>query len=277
MTDTTTAAVVAVVLIIGSFLVSQTPLIRPVRNILSQVLAPIQTQMSKISEGIGDLVQGGRDLEQLREENRQLRIQVDRLSVDNLHLKEAEAENTRLRELLNFRQTHPSYAIQGGEVVGRAIGASPSNLLQELTIDLGARDGILASMTVVTDQGLVGRILEVYPTSSRVLLITDARSSVAAVLQRNRAAGLVEGRPGGRLVMTGIRQDQVVAVGDIVETSGMGGNLPKGLIIGQVTKVVRTDVQMFQEAEVAPVVTLGNAERVLVVTAFEPMTDSGLR
>jgi rod shape-determining protein MreC len=269
--STTTAAIVAVVLIVVSFLVSQTPLIRPVRGFFAGVLAPVESGFANISEAVSSMIQGGRDLEQVREENRQLRVQVDQLTVDNLHLKEAEAENAQLRELLKFRQKNPSYAIVGAEVIGRAINWSSSNLMQELTIDLGERDDIRTNMTVVTDRGLVGRILEVHPSSSTVLLITDSRSSVAAVLQRNRLAGLVEGRPGGRLVMTGIRPDQTVAEGDIVETSGMGGNFPKGLIIGQVTRVIRSDVGMFQEAEIAPTVSLGNLERVLVISAFEPV------
>jgi rod shape-determining protein MreC len=117
----------------------------------------------------------------------------------------------------------------------------------------------------------VGRIVEVGFTSSKVLLIIDARSSVNALVQRSRASGVVEGILGGTLAMKYISQDQEVSVGDVILTSGLGGNFPKGIVIGQVVGVHQQDIEMFQQAQVRPTVDLGHLERVLVITDFQPV------
>lgn len=269
-TDTPSALIVAIVVLILAFLVSQTGLLRPVRDLATTLLAPVQDQFSRLSRTISDWVQGGRDLVALREENRELRAQVDRLSVELLHLEEANKEIARLRALLDFTRTYPAYQFKGAEVVGHAVGSGASNLFPDLVLDVGAGDGIRRNMPVVTERGLVGRVLEVYPNACRVLLIVDARSSVNAMIQRNRVTGLVEGRPGGKLVMTRIPHDSSVAEGDVVITSGLGGMFPKALIIGQVSRVIREEVGLYQEAEIQPTVDFSGLERALVITNFIP-------
>lgn len=268
--DTPSALVIAIVVLIVAFLVSQTGLLRPVRDLATTFLAPVQDQFSRLSRTISDWVQGGRDLVALREENRELRAQVDRLSVELLHLEEANKEIERLRALLGFTRTYPAYEFKGAEVVGHAVGSGASNLFPDLVLDVGASDGIRRNMPVVTERGLVGRVLEVYPNACRVLLIVDARSSVNAMIQRNRVTGLVEGRPGGKLVMTHIPHNSSVAEGDVVITSGLGGMFPKALIIGQVSKVIRDEVGLYQEAEIQPTVDFSGLERALIITNFTP-------
>jgi rod shape-determining protein MreC len=269
-TDTPTALIAAIVILIVAFLVSQTGLFRPVRDLATTLVAPVQDQFSRLSRTVSDWAQGGRDLVALRDENQELRAQVDRLSVELLHLEEANKEIEQLRTLLDFRQTYPAYQFKGAEIIGRAVGTTSSNLFPDLMLDAGERDGIRRNMPVVTERGLVGRVLEVYPNACRVLLLTDARSSVNAVIQRSRVTGLVEGRPGDKLVMTNIPHDSSIAEGDIVLTSGLGGNLPKALIIGQVTKVIRSDVELFLQAEIQPTVDFSRLERALVITNFTP-------
>ncbi|MBC7259763.1 MAG: rod shape-determining protein MreC [Chloroflexi bacterium] len=269
-TDTPTALIVAIIVLIAAFLVSQTGLFRPVRDLATTLLAPVQDQFSRLSRTVSDWVQGGRDMVALREENRDLRAQLDRLSVQLLQLEEANKEIEHLRALLNFTQTYPAYQFKGAEVVGYVVGSGASNLFPDLVLNVGARDGIRRNMPVVTERGLVGRVLDVYPNACRVLLIVDARSSVNAMIQRNRVTGLVEGRPGGKLVMTHIPHDSSVAEGDVVITSGLGGMFPKALIIGQVSKVIRDEVGLYQEAEVQPTVDFGGLERALVITNFTP-------
>lgn len=269
---TPTALIVAIGILVVAFLISQTNLFKPVRNLATYILTPIQDQVTQIADTISLWAKGGREIVTLREENRELRAQVDRLSVEMLHLEEATKEIEQLRSLLEFKRIYPSYQFRGSEVVGRPVAAGATNLFTDLILDVGARDGIETNMPVVTDRGLVGRVLEVYPTACRVLLIVDVRSSVNAMIQRNRVAGLVEGRPGGKLVMTDIPHDATVAEGDVVLTSGLGGMFPKALIIGQVTKVHRSDVELFQEAEIQPTVDFAGIERVLVVTSFTQPT-----
>jgi rod shape-determining protein MreC len=128
-------------------------------------------------------------------------------------------------------------------------------------------------MPVVTERGLVGRITDVYSSGSRVLLITDSNSSVNAILQNSRLRGIVSGRAGQSPVMDYLPQDKPVSVGDIVVTSGEGGNFPAGIPVGQVVEVERNDVEMFQRAIVRTTVDFSTLEDVLVVTNFMPILD----
>ena len=270
--DTPTALIVAIIVLIVAFLVSQTGLFQPVRDLASGLLAPVQDQFSRFSRTVSDWVQGGRDLVALRDENRELRAEVDRLSVELLHLEEASKEIEQLRTLLDFTQAYPAYQFKGTEVIGRAVAEGTSNLYPDLVLDVGESDGIARNMPVVTERGLVGRVLDVYPHACRVLLLADPRSSVNALVQRSRVTGLVEGRPGGKLLMTRIPHDSSIAEGDIVITSGLGGAFPKALIIGQVSKVIRNDVELFLQAEIQPTVDFNRLERALVITNFSTTT-----
>ena len=124
---------------------------------------------------------------------------------------------------------------------------------------------------VLTHRGLVGRITDANLHSSKVLLITDVSSSVNALIQESRATGIVQGRIREGLVMKYIQQTEEVKPGDLVLTSGLGGNFPTRLIIGQVTGVRKRDVELFQEADVRPAVNFRALEMVMVLTSFEPI------
>jgi rod shape-determining protein MreC len=116
---------------------------------------------------------------------------------------------------------------------------------------------------------LVGRIAQVGPRTAKVELLTDPDSSVAALLQTSRVTGLVVGQPDGTLRMEYIPQEENIDVGDIVLTSGLGGVMPKGLVIGQVTEVQKLDYALFQTAIVRPAIDFSRLELLLVITAFE--------
>ena len=125
-------------------------------------------------------------------------------------------------------------------------------------------------MSVVSGgAGLVGRISEVGPRTAKVRLLTDTESAVAALLQTTRGTGLVIGEPDGSLRMKFIPQEEEVSVGDIVLTSGLGGLMPKGLVIGQVTEVQQKMYETFQTATVRPAVDFARLELALVLTGFE--------
>ena len=181
-------------------------------------------------------------------------------------LKEAQQENEDLRRQLNFKSAVPNYQLIAAEVIGR----DSSSYLQYLIIDRGLDDGIRAGMPVMTDAGLVGRIGRVSQGSSQVMLLTDSQSSVGAYIQRSRATGVVQGQIGPDLLMQYILQDETVIVGDTILTSGLGGVFPKRLVIGQVVEVRHTDVDMHQEAIVAPAVNMGELEAVLVLLNHVP-------
>ena len=248
--------------------------LEPIQRWVLRLLAPSQRTLASITDGVIELFTTLHKLGTLRQENKALRELADRLMIENVRLKEAEAENEDLRRLLQFTRANPHQEYRAAEVIGRVIGRDPSSFLAYLSIDVGSEQGLKRGMPCVTDKGLVGRVVEVGFTSSKVLLVIDARSSVNALIQSSRASGVVEGVLGGGLVMKYISQDQLVSVGDVVLTSGLGGNFPKGLVIGQVVAVHQQDIEMFQQAQVRPTVDFSRLERVLVITDFQPLEAS---
>lgn len=252
-------------LLIGAVLRS-TGYLKPAEDAIFTLLTPLQYSFHWASSRLAHLIETVRTLSVLQARVRELQDIVDRLMIENLRLREAEIERATLRELLQFKVANPTYEMLGAEVIGR----DPSNLLHYLIVDRGAQDGLAVGMPVITARGLVGTITAVYPNSARVMLLTDPSSSVNALIQSSRATGVVQGLGSRGLTMRYVEQSEQVEVGDIVLTSGLGGNLPKRLVIGQVTAVNRSDVEMFQEIRVQSAVNFDRLEAVLIIQSFVP-------
>jgi rod shape-determining protein MreC len=254
---------------IALLILSTSGLLTPAEGFLNSVSRPFLITFSGLGRQASNAVAAVRELRTLRSGNQQLEAQVNTLTIDNLRLKEVEAENQRLRELLRFAQLNPLYDFRGGQVIARVTSRGPSNYLKTVTIDLGSEHGIEPGMPVVTERGLVGRVQKVGPGSATVLLITDPGSGVQALVQRNRLVGVVGGRAGSLPVLDFIPQDGDLSVGDLIITSGLGGTFPKNLVIGQVVEVHQRDYEMFQQATLRPTVDFDKLEFVLVITNFK--------
>ncbi len=252
----------------------------PVENVLHYVLDPLQRAFSSVVEATGGLFETVREVRELRAEVEELQVQVDALTVENVRLREYETGVEQYRALLNFVSEYPISAYLGADVIGQeacdtfpcgeVVGTEPNPYLRYVTINVGARQEIEVGMPVVSSgAGLVGRVAQVGPRTAKVQLLTDPDSAVAALLQTSRVTGLVVGRPDGVLRMEYIPQEESINVGEIVLTSGLGGFVPKGLVVGQVTEVQQVDYALFQTAIVRPVVDFSRLELVLVITAFE--------
>ncbi len=238
-----------------------------IKGLILRPVLPLQSGLTGLAGGVRSVVTLAQDLGTLRQRNQDLQELADRLTVENVRLRDIEIEDENLRRLLNFRQSNPNFVVRGGQVVGRVLGRDP-NFLKYLVIDLGSDQGIAPGMPVMSDVGLVGRIVEVNANSSKVLLITDPGSAINALVQGSRVLGVLAGVDGGNPRIKYLTQDAVISPGDIVLTSGLGGSLPKGLVIGQIFKVRHRDYEMFQEAEVRPTVNFDRLELVLVITDF---------
>jgi rod shape-determining protein MreC len=244
--------------------------LQPVRNATRVLLVPFQAGLTHVGTDASGLLRSARDLRDLRQNNAQLQAEVNRLSVENARLTEVEHENESLRQLLNFTRNNPWYDYKAAAVVGHKIGQDTSNLLFSIFIDVGARDGVAVDMPVITDRGLVGRVVAVGPNVAEVLPLIDPASAVNARVSTSRVTGIVRGNIDGGLVMERIPQGETVSPGDIVLTSGLGGNFPDKLVIGQVTEVFQRDLDMFQSARLRSTVDFGKLEMVLVITTFTP-------
>jgi rod shape-determining protein MreC len=192
------------------------------------------------------------------EENRYLRKEVDELKKEVVNLREAKLENERLRELLNIRKELP-YKTE----VARVIGKDSSNWHQAIIIDKGGNRLIEVGSPVTTYSGLVGRVIERYKNSSRVLLITDPSLQVAARVQRTRDEGLVEGMHKGLCRMKYLTLESEIMEGDRVITSGLSSFFPEGLLIGKIISVETDPSNLYQIAVIKPEVDFRKLEEVI--------------
>ncbi|MFC1592475.1 rod shape-determining protein MreC [Candidatus Omnitrophota bacterium] len=173
---------------------------------------------------------------------------------------ELHLENIRIRELLDFKQMSV-YPLTATGV----IGYDPSNLSSIVLIDKGRQQGITRDCAVITNDGLVGRIIEAGDSVSKVLLVNDVNSGVAAFIQRSRHSGLVTGKLGGGIILRYLSPDADIQVSDLVVTSGLGGLYPKGILIGKVTRILREENQPEIFAVIESSADLNRLEELLVV------------
>jgi rod shape-determining protein MreC len=168
---------------------------------------------------------------------------------------------------LNFARTSPESRYLAVSV----IGLDPSPFVRSISIGAGSDRGLAYGMPVVSETGLVGRIIEVNATSSRVQLITDPQSAVNVRLQDSRAEGLVVAQPNSELQVDLISHEAQVSPGELVLTSGLGGVFPPDLPVGHIVSVRTRDFELFQQAVLEPVVDFENLEIVLIITNFQPV------
>ena len=203
----------------------------------------------------------------LEKENRMLKQKVAELQGETHQMKEMQLANERLKQLLQFREKNSSSMI-GAEVIGQ----DPSSWFKSVTVDKGERDGVKKGMAVISPAGVIGQILKTAPHYATVLLITDYNSAVDSIVQRTRAKAIVEGKGENRCQLKYLLRSEEVAVGDAVVTSGLGGNFPKGLMVGEVKKVDKKGHGVFQYAELVPSVDMAELEEVFVI--MEPLPSS---
>ncbi|MBI2950537.1 rod shape-determining protein MreC [bacterium] len=200
------------------------------------------------------------DLFNVRSENRMLREQNLRLSLELVKLREERLENFRLRGLLNFK-TRVSYPYIPAEVVAR----DPGRLANTILINVGRREGVEDRMAVVNSDGLVGKVLTASSESSVVQLLQDRNCRVSAVVQRpERAQGIVRCED-GKFYLQDVPLRSAVEVGDVVVSSGVGGIFPEGLLIGTVEEVGQDQTGLFQEVVLKPGVDFSSLEEVFVL------------
>lgn len=229
------------------------------------VLSPAQKILSKIGFDIKDKLDTIPQIFYLKEENEALKKQVAELLQYKQNLLEYQRENTDLRSLLGFKDKNLQYDLEAAEVIARDTG----NWFNVILIDKGEKQALKKDMAVITNEGLVGCIISTTANTSKVMLITDERSSISAMLQRTRDNGIVKGSidtaPRGYLKMDFLSQDANLVKGDIVISSGLGGLVPKGIVIGEVVETKKESYELMQYAIIKPAVDFLKLERVFVI------------
>ena len=193
-------------------------------------------------------------------ENTELRGQIERMRLEQVRMEQDAAQARRIQALLQFKEQHISKT-----VAAQVIGSSGSETSHLIYIDRGSNEGIEPNMAVITPDGIVGKVLHVYPSTSQVLEITDQTSGVGATLVKSRLQGIVKGQPDGNPNLAYIMADESVERGEDVITSGGDRIFPKGLPIGKVASV-SPGKDLFLNVRVTPAANLSSLEEVLVIT-----------
>jgi rod shape-determining protein MreC len=271
-TRTSLQTVVLILVVAGLILLALGGYLTPVSRYVVTPLVSAQTWLASRYQAVQNLVSAPQDLTRLRQRNTELEAEVSRLESQIIDLQQQLSETRILSALVDFARVHPENRYLAASVIGR----DPSPFLQYVIINRGSDDGLRRGMPVVTQQGLVGRISKVTAGAATVQLISDAAAKVNVRIEPSRAQALLQGQITGEVSLDMIPQAAKVQVGDLVLTSGLGGNYPDNILIGQITGVRRRDYDIFQQASVQPVVDFSQLEIVLVITNFRPVDISPL-
>ena len=247
----------------------------PLTNrVVITLLAPFQSFSSALGNKSGSIVNSINELITVYDENKQLKNEVTKLREQNLQNDELAAENQRLKKLLDYKNSAKNYDLVMASVIAR----DSSTWVNNVVINRGSDDGIKKDMPVVTSEGLVGSIIEVYGSYSIVGLITDPRVAVGALVQRSdsRIAGIVKGDIDKRedIHMDNIPRTADVEQDDQIITSGLGGIYPKGIFIGTVEDVQNEAGGLLKYAVIKPAVNFQKLEDVAVIVNSRQLPDT---
>jgi len=220
---------------------------------VSKVGMLVTTPLRVVGNGFSGFGATKREVAELRKRNQQLLATV-------AQLEEARQQNDRLHALVGFAQRNDLKGL-GASIIGRSTDSWEGSIV----IDRGVRDGIREGMPVLANGGLLGQVVDASGHSARVRLITDQRSGVAAFVQRTRVAGVVRGSIEGELSLDFVDSKHAPKRGDVIITSGMGGVYPKGLVVGDVTRVDTERGALFPHVTIVSRVAIDSVEEVLVL------------
>lgn len=234
-------------------------------RIVMTVLAPFQGVINSVGNHVRQMTTAVWEIATVYQQNKMLLSEVEQLREMKVEVNEVMAENQRLRTLLGYKQI----ATQFDLVSARIIARDPGNWTDTMMINRGTNDGIKKDMVVVTAQGLVGNVVNVFNSTARVQLILDPRSSVGALVQRaeSRVAGIVEGNSSDKTLarMVNIPRDSDIVEGDQIITSGFGGIYPKGIVVGSVETIANDSGGLLKYAMLRPAVDFQKLEEVAVI------------
>ncbi|HLW84907.1 MAG TPA: rod shape-determining protein MreC [Candidatus Sulfotelmatobacter sp.] len=238
---------------------SDTENTRLIRVWAVDMVTPFERVLIWAQNGTGGLWHNYIYLRGVRAENRQLKDQIEQLRLEQVRLNEDAVQAHRLQALLAFKEQFISKT-----VAAQVIGSSGTDTSRILYIDKGDKDHLKRDMAVITSDGVVGKVLQVFPSVSQVLLINDQSSGVGTILEKSRLQGFLKGAANGEVALEGVMSDEQVAPGEKALTSGGDQIFPKGLLIGTVTNVA-TGKDLFLNIAIKPAVNLSKLEEVLVV------------
>ena len=233
------------------------------RYLVTSVITPPEQLAHNIGKSVRNVWSNYIYLHDLRQQNLSLKQENDRLRIEQASLAEDAQAGQRLRELLDFRGRYIDKT-----VAAQVIGTSGTDQARDIFIDKGSKDGLEVQMPVITPEGIVGKIKNVYPHSAQVLLISDQTSGTGVLLENTRVRGVMKGDPSGQPQIVNISPDDRIKPGEPVITSGGDEVYPPGMPVGVVDRVVPDPDSSYVNVVIKPNSDLGALEEVLVVVQF---------
>ena len=235
-------------------------------NVLSVILSPVQKLFSFSGSKVEGSLSFFRDIKAVKQENEELKAKIDQLENERDDLLEFKAKNKDLRDALNLKDQFNDYDFLGANVIAK----DPGNWFNIFTVDRGSKDGIGTDYPVITSKGLVGKVTVSGINSSKVISVIDSDSTVSARVAKTRDLVVVRGEMS--LAEKGLcRMDYIhdidLAIGDTIETSGMGGIFPKGIVVGKVKQLMQATGELTRYAIIEPTVDFQRLEEVFVLKA----------
>jgi rod shape-determining protein MreC len=244
----------------------------PISRVFVTPIVSAQTWLAKRYQAIQSVITQPEDITLLRQKNALLEAENASLQVQIIELQQQVTEAQLLSTLVDYERRHVENQFIAASVIARDI----SPFMHYVIINRGSDDGLRKGMPVITQQGLVGSIAAVTAGASRVQLINDPGSSINVILQQTGVEAMLNGEITGEISLDLIPQNAIVQPGDLVMTSGLGGNFPANIVIGQVVTVRSETYALFQSASVQPAVDYSQLAIVLVITNFQPINISPL-
>jgi rod shape-determining protein MreC len=235
------------------------------RRILMDVMFPLDAAMARVARTAEHIYRSYFDLVGVNEQNQQLKARLAQLDLLQARLTEVEADNRRLSELLEVRRALSMKAVAANVIGGDATGMSRS-----IVVDRGERSGVKPGLAVLSEQGVVGKVIAASRHSARVLLLEDHNCAADVLDQRSRIHAIVAGAVDDGVVLKYVQRSEDVKPGDRLVTSGLDGVFPRGLLVGTISQVRPQSSGLFLDVRVAPAVNFRQLEQVLVLTEEPP-------
>jgi rod shape-determining protein MreC len=230
------------------------------QNLSISLWLPVQKSVTWLITFPENTLNAVRELRNLRQEVDRLQLENQSLRLELSNHKSVESELSRLKDVLQIKSKFPKQA-----KIARIIAHDPSTWNNSFVVDAGSEAGIAVDSPVISEQGIVGRVLEVTPNNSRVLIVSDTDSSVSGIDERSRVTGIVLGTGRSQLKFGYVSASEDVQKDDIIVSSGMGGIFPKGYALGTVVKKTESENGLTLEIEVQPAVDVAALDYVFIL------------
>jgi rod shape-determining protein MreC len=241
------------------------PSVRLIRMWATSTVTPFERAAHASGAGLRNGWSDYIDLRHVRQQNKDLQQQLTRMRIEQAAIAEDALEGRRLQALLAFKEQYV-----GSTVAAQVIGSSGSDQSHMLTIDKGSRDGLRPDMAVITQDGIVGKLRDVFPNTAQVLEINDQTSGAGVILASTRIRAILRGTVAGRAQIGNLTADSRIKPGEQVLTSGGDQVYPRGLPVGSIESIAPDpDHQPYTAIVVRPAVNLDRVEEVLVITGTQ--------